>query len=977
MKKIWLLFSLLSNTIFFGQNSTDIFSTEWNINSVDSIAGFPVIKLDSPQVVNSYEYEKAVWFDGIDDGLLIQSNPLEGAANFTIEVIFKPDSSWPLNGEQRFIHIQDPTNEDRRILIELRLTDDNQWYLDTYIKSELSSKALKLETALHPVGKWYHASLVYDNGSMKHFVNGVEEISGEVDFLPITNGQTSIGTRMDQRSWFKGSIAKLKVTHTALTPDQFINNVSSTQIFIEPTGTFDDSDLIQSTLDGLEDGDTLRLIGDFVIGKTIYLPSNFTWILDGTLTLGDNSITDDIGYVDPSRNIDARRNTGISEKPGGATNIDMSGGTYYGNSVNNSNKSVRFINFVYVTNSKFHDMVITDASDDCFTLGPGCQYNECRNLVGSHAGVSLNMSGNGLTDKGDYNKWYDCIAEDCWSDGWTPKCRNSEFYRCIARRNLGPGFGMYVRIDGSGNPDLGEAIEGNKFYECESYDNDRSGFSFDISSTSGEGGTVRNNYVQAITYNNRMQGVSFRNKQPNSVIENNEVNIVAWGNKGQRNNGELNTYGGGLGIEAGYPISGITGSVICYDNMGWDVNTYSATECNITAYHPSGENAPIRKIGSTSNSVEIVEFDCSDQLTEWCQEKYCELLSSTIPADPSNLSASTISFSQIDLNWTDNSNNEVGFKIERKTTGSFTEIATLGNTITSYENTGLEPSTTYTYRILAYNAAGNSGYSNEISSTTDSNSLRGIDEIIYDDFEGDSYGNWKDGGDDCKVDSTEHAHQGFYSVNLEGGTSTSVVTTKDLELSYYDDVIVEFWYKAVSMEAGEDYWLQISTNGGSSYATVQTWIAGVDFENDTFYSDSVTITGYTLTNQTRIRFRLDASDDDDDIYLDEIRVSAVSEGLSTIDLANSDKPNSYVLAQNYPNPFNPTTIIHFSIPIGSLVSLKVYDLLGREVTELVNEKKQEGDYEFEFNGGNLSSGIYYYRLHAGDFVETKKFVLIK
>ena len=114
----------------------------------------------------------------------------------------------------------------------------------------------------------------------------------------------------------------------------------------------------------------------------------------------------------------------------------MSGGTYYGNSVNNSKKSVRFINFVYVTNSKFHDMVITDASDDCFTLGPGCNSNECRNLIGSFAGVSLNMSGNGLTDKGNYNKWYDCIAEDCWSDGWTPKCRNSEFYRCIGEEIL-------------------------------------------------------------------------------------------------------------------------------------------------------------------------------------------------------------------------------------------------------------------------------------------------------------------------------------------------------------------------------------------------------------------------------------------------------------------------------------------------------------------------------------------------------------
>jgi len=220
---IWLLLSSMLN----GQNPPNIYSTTWTMSSVDSIAGFPVIKSDSPQVIDSDEYGRVVWFDGIDDGLLVESNPLEGATNFTVEVIFKPDSSWPANEEQRFIHIQDPANNDRRILIELRLTDDHQWYLDTYIKSEISSKALKLETALHPVGQWYHAALVYDNRSMKHFVNGIEEISGEVDYLPITSAFTSIGTRMDQRSWFKGSIAVLKVTHSVLQPENFIKNVTS------------------------------------------------------------------------------------------------------------------------------------------------------------------------------------------------------------------------------------------------------------------------------------------------------------------------------------------------------------------------------------------------------------------------------------------------------------------------------------------------------------------------------------------------------------------------------------------------------------------------------------------------------------------------------------------------------------------------------------------------------------------------------
>lgn len=746
-----------------------------------------------------------------------------------------------------------------------------------------------------------------------------------------------------------------------------ISQVFSSEIVITPTSG-DDADLIQTTLNGLSNRDTLRLNGDFIIGKTIYLPSNFTWILDGTLTLGDNAVTDDIGYVDTTRNIDATRNTGISEKPGGATNIEMSGGTYYGNSANNSKNGVRFLNFVYVTNSKFHDMVITDASDDCFTLGPGCNGNECRNLVGSFAGVSLNMSGNGLTDKGDYNKWYDCIAEDCWSDGWTPKCRNSEFYRCIGRRNLGPGFGMYVRIDGSGNPDLGEIIEGNKFYDCEAYDNNRSGFSFDISSTSGEGGRVRNNYVEGIAFNNRMQGVSFRNKQPNSIIENNEINIVVWGNKGQRNDGSLSSRAGGLGVEGSStsPVRGITGSVVSYDNSGWDINTEQATDCNITAYHPTGENAPVLKKGDQSNTITVIGFDCSDQLNEWCQQKYCAILALTPPVDPVDLTVNKVSFKQINLGWTDNATNEAGFKIERKTTGEYREIASVGADVTSYEDIGLSQSTTYTYRVRAYNIAGYSSYSNEASATTDSNIVVGRVEIIYDDFEGDTYGNWKDGGDNCKVDSTEHAHQGFYSVNLEGNTSTSLVTTKDLELSGYTDVLVEFWYKAVSMEAGESFRLQISTDGGSNFTTVQTWVSGVDFDNDTFYSDSVTITGYTLTNKTRLRFRCNASDDDDDVYLDEIRVSAGSGGFSAIDGANIGKPDRFVLHQNYPNPFNPQTAIRYDLARNAEVTLSIYNIQGQKIRTLVaNEHQTSGSYSSVWNAKNdagisVSSGIYIY-----------------
>ncbi|MFA6597112.1 MAG: T9SS type A sorting domain-containing protein [Ignavibacteriaceae bacterium] len=94
--------------------------------------------------------------------------------------------------------------------------------------------------------------------------------------------------------------------------------------------------------------------------------------------------------------------------------------------------------------------------------------------------------------------------------------------------------------------------------------------------------------------------------------------------------------------------------------------------------------------------------------------------------------------------------------------------------------------------------------------------------------------------------------------------------------------------------------------------------------------------------------------------------------------------NSYKLFQNYPNPFNPTTNISFSLPSKSFVSLKIFDALGREVANLVNEEKQPGSYEVEFeadhlrqSGQQLASGIYFYQLRAGKFMQTKKMLLLR
>jgi hypothetical protein len=96
------------------------------------------------------------------------------------------------------------------------------------------------------------------------------------------------------------------------------------------------------------------------------------------------------------------------------------------------------------------------------------------------------------------------------------------------------------------------------------------------------------------------------------------------------------------------------------------------------------------------------------------------------------------------------------------------------------------------------------------------------------------------------------------------------------------------------------------------------------------------------------------------------------------------KPEAFALEQNYPNPFNPSSSIKYTVTGAraqgsgiSEVKLTVYDLLGREVAVLVNERKVPGSYEVSFDGSGLASGIYFYRLTAGSFVDTKKMVLVK
>jgi hypothetical protein len=98
---------------------------------------------------------------------------------------------------------------------------------------------------------------------------------------------------------------------------------------------------------------------------------------------------------------------------------------------------------------------------------------------------------------------------------------------------------------------------------------------------------------------------------------------------------------------------------------------------------------------------------------------------------------------------------------------------------------------------------------------------------------------------------------------------------------------------------------------------------------------------------------------------------------SPVILADISSPVKFELTQNYPNPFNPSTTIEYHLPVNSFVSIIVFDAVGKEISTLVNEFKPAGNYNIIFNGKGLSSGIYFYQMKAGNYIATKKLLLIK
>jgi ribosomal protein S11 len=203
--------------------------------------------------------------------------------------------------------------------------------------------------------------------------------------------------------------------------------------------------------------------------------------------------------------------------------------------------------------------------------------------------------------------------------------------------------------------------------------------------------------------------------------------------------------------------------------------------------------------------------------------------------------------------------------------------------------------------------------------------------------------------------------------NIFAGTATSGVylTTNDgitwVQTSLNDKVVYSLTPSGNNIFAGvqnspnDSGGVYLSTNNGT------TWIKKNQGFNVSLSVNTLLITNdYIFAGTTQSVWRRN-----------------LSEILSEVQNIITEIPSKYSLLQNYPNPFNPTTTIKFDIPKSSNVKISVYDITGKEFGVLVNEKLQAGTYQTNWNASNFPSGIYFYRIQAGDFSETKKLILLK
>ena len=194
----------------------------WKFDRLDNIGGAATHVEGHPQLIAT-PAGKAVTFNGVDDALIIDKHPLDGASTFAVEAVFRPDGGA---FEQRWMHLSeiDPAtgnDSDARLLFEIRV-EGERWYLDAFVTGPGYKQTLVVPEKTFPIGQWVAVGQTYDGKTYRSYVNGVLQAEAPIDFKAQGQGHSSVGMRINRVSYFTGAILEARFTPRALTPEGFL-----------------------------------------------------------------------------------------------------------------------------------------------------------------------------------------------------------------------------------------------------------------------------------------------------------------------------------------------------------------------------------------------------------------------------------------------------------------------------------------------------------------------------------------------------------------------------------------------------------------------------------------------------------------------------------------------------------------------------------------------------------------------------------
>jgi len=378
----------------------------------------------------------------------------------------------------------------------------------------------------------------------------------------------------------------------------------------------------------------------------------------------------------------------------------------------------------------------------------------------------------------------------------------------------------------------------------------------------------------------------------------------------------------------------------------------------------------------TSYNFTVVAQDEAGNVSEESATLSVTTIDLTAPATPTNLSASNITQTSLDLTWSSSTDN-VGVAGYDILNGSSFIGAVSGN---SFSVVGLTENTEYNLSIVAKDAAGNISTSNSVFITTLAEPTN-TSTIVSESYFESGWDNWIDGGSDAFRYSGSRSFEGNYSIRIRDNSgSVSSMTSETYDISSYDTVEIEFYFYSYSMENNEDFWLRYYN--GSSWETVATYARGTDFENNNFYTATVTLDAinYDFVDNAQFRFQNDASGNADHIYIDQVTIVGKT---GTNSARNSFKAGAVTFIKSlntsefddfkdsitlFPNPVSGDFVnIHFKNTDSENMSYKIINTIGQIVSQgILTNNRIHVDF--------LKKGIYVIEIEDGEEKMIKKLV---